>query len=240
MKYKKQLVTFDIKKIISISLFMFILPMAFAVLLKATVFKSSYGSTKLWYLDLIIYVVSILLLIVAHELIHALGFKIFGKAKHKEIKFGIAPKQGMVFCTCSKPITAKAYLLTLILPIIITGVIPLIIVTIWGNIFWIIIFSFMISGGAGDIIMLKEVVKLDKKQLVLDHPKAPAFYLLYEEGKEPENFIESNAEQEKHLLEDMNKSPFENKSMGIKILLILLFLSISVIVLGLIGILLML
>ncbi len=240
MEHKKQLVKFNLKKIIVVSFFMFLIPLIISVILKITLFKRNYGSTNIWYLDIIIYVVSIFLLIIIHELIHALGFMLFGKVKKEDIKFGVAPKQGMVFCTCNKPITAKAYILIIVLPVIITGIVPLIIVTIWGNIFWLIIFAIMVSGGAGDIIMLREVMKLDKNQLVLDHPQAPAFYILYEKGKEPDNFVETTVEQEQQLLDDMKKSPFEGSNLGIKVLLILLFLSISVIVMGIIGFILLL
>lgn len=243
MNYKKQLIKFDTAKIINLSLLMFLIPLIISSLLNILVFGSN-KTTGIWYVDFIIYVISGVMLIVLHELLHALGFIVFGKASTKEVKFGVAPKQGMVFCTCSKPMPAKAYLLALVIPVIVTGIIPLIIVTIVGNFFWIVLFSIMVSGGAGDLVMLNRVRKHNKEQLIMDHPKAPAYYLVYEQGKEPADFVEATEEMEKQIEEEMNTSPFEGenskKSVGLKVLKILLFLSLSCIVLGIIGILLLL
>lgn len=244
MNYKKQLVKFDTAKMINLSIIMFIVPFVALSLLNLFVFGSKSVTTGMWYLDIIIWVVLVFLLVIIHEGLHAVGFLLFGKAKKADISFGIVPKQGMVYCTCKKPMTSKMYLLALILPIVVTGIIPIIIVTIFGNVSLILLFSVMISGGAGDVIMLNQVRKLTKEQLIMDHPKAPAYYLVYEQGKEPNDFVEVTEEMEKEVLEELNKSPFEGKnsknSLGLKILKILLFISISIIAMAIIGILLML
>ncbi len=238
---KRQLVTANLKEVIILSTLLFSISLAIGFLISLLVFDPIKSNTNLWYIDIIIYVVSTAMLIALHEVLHALGFIIFGKARAKDISFGFAPHQGMFYCSCSKVITARAYALTLILPVILTGILPFIFVIIWGNVFWIMIFSIMISGGAGDLIMLNQVIKLRSDQLVLDHPKGMAFYKIYKQGQQlPSDFVEVTQDMERRLLEDMKVSPFDNTKKGIKILLVLLFLSFSIVIMAIIGFLLML
>ncbi|MFW5779839.1 MAG: DUF3267 domain-containing protein [Bacillota bacterium] len=244
MEYKKQIVAFDAAKIINFSLVIFLLSLTVFSVLNIFVFGFNPPISGNYFVDVIIIVGLGFALIILHELIHALGFIIFGKAKPKDIKFGIVPKHGMVYCTCNKPMRARAYLLSLIFPVILTGIIPLILVSIWGNLFWIFLFAILVSGGAGDFAMLNEIKKYPKDQLIMDHPKALAFYLVYKKGNEPQDFEEATFEQEQKLLDQMKTSPFEGenkkKNLGLKIMKILLFLALSVIILAIVGVILIL
>lgn len=239
MNYKKQIVKFDTAKMINLSLVMFILPMIGGILLNILVFGGGKPVTGKLYIDTILVVILTVVFVIVHELIHAIGFIIFGKAKKGEVSFGILPKQGMVYCSCNKPMEAKNYLLALIFPIIITGIIPFIFVVIYANFIWVFMFAVLISGGAGDLIMFNEVRKRDAKQLIIDHPKAPAYYLVYESGKEPEDFVEATQEMEEEMAKEVTTSPFKGKnskkSLGYKIIKIIIFLGISFLVLLVIG-----
>lgn len=244
MEYKKQIVAFDAAKIINLSLVVFLLSLTIFSVLNIFVFGFSPPITGKYFIDVIVIIALGFALVIIHEIIHALGFVIFGKAKFNQIKFGIVPKHGMVYCTCKKPMTAQAYILALTFPVVLTGVIPIILVSIWGNLFWVFLFAILVSGGAGDLIMLNAVRKLPKHQLILDHPKAPAFYLVYQKGNEPEGFEEATPEQEQILLDEMKTSPFEGnnkkKNLGLKIMKVLLFLALSVIILAIVGVILIL
>ncbi|HHT83726.1 MAG: DUF3267 domain-containing protein [Christensenellales bacterium] len=242
MEISKQLVKFDTVKIINFSLILFLVPLVLGLALNIFVFDAPKPATGVYYLDAVIIVFVCVALIFMHEGLHALGFMLFGKAKPKDIKFGLAPKQGMLYCACSKPMTASSYMGALILPVLVTGIIPFVIVTVLGNFMWVILFSVMISGGAGDFVMFDSVRKLKPSQLIMDHPKAPAYYLIYEKGREPKDFTEVTQEQEREIEEQMKVSPFSGKnakkSWAMKLFKVLLFLSLSVIALAIIGILL--
>ncbi|HHU43273.1 MAG: DUF3267 domain-containing protein [Bacillota bacterium] len=244
MEYKKQIVAFDAANIINLSLVMFLLSYTLFSILNIFVFDFRSAVTGKFFIDLIVVIALGFLFVIVHELLHALGFIIFGKAKPSDIKFGVVPKHGMVYCSCKKPMPKKAYMLALIFPVILTGLIPIIFVTIWGNLIWIFLFAVMVSGGAGDLMMFKSLTKYDKDQLIMDHPNAPAYYLLYPKGQEPEGFVEATPEQEQFLIEQMKTSPFEGenkkKNLALKILKILFFLAASVIVLTVVGVILFL
>lgn len=197
---KKQLVTINLKKVNYISYAMLIVPFIFAVLLKFLVFKKiSYG---VGYWDYLIIILGMPILFVCHECVHALFFMIGGAPK-KSIKFGAIPKKMMLYCTTNEPINKKAYAIALIMPLIITGVLPLIVAIILLDWKYIFLFAGMISGAAGDVVMIIKLLKYKTAKMVLDHPKAPAFYLLYDENDLPNDFVEVTEEMEQKLLEEI-------------------------------------
>lgn len=197
---KKQLVTINLKKVNYISYAMLIVPFIFAVLLKFLVFeKISYG---VGYWDYLIIILGLPILFVCHEGVHALFFMIGGAPK-KSIKFGAIPKKKMLYCTTNEPINKKAYAIALIMPLIITGVLPLIVAIVLLDWKYIFLFAGMISGAAGDVVMIIKLLKYKTAKMVLDHPKAPAFYLLYDENDLPNDFVEVTEEMEQKLLEEI-------------------------------------
>lgn len=223
MNYKKQLKSFKLNTIMITSFSMFLVSFIGFTIINLAL-KNPLLLTGKVYLYVIITVAGLALLLALHEVLHAIFAIIFGKLKLKDIKFGVNLKQGMLYCHMEKPVKVIAYRLAIILPVIITGIIPLIISSIFGNIFLVLLFSFMVSGGAGDVVMFFSLAGLDNDTQILDHPSAPAYYLLYEEGKEPKDFVECTKELEDKLLEDMKKSPLSGKS-TVKVLLIAIFLA---------------
>lgn len=223
---KKQLIKFKLASIMNLSFLMFIIPAVFGVLINLLAVKAPQRLTGNVILDLVIALASFVAVLFVHEGLHAVGFMLFGKAKSKDISFGVILRQGMIYCTTKKPLTARAYGISLVLPLIFTAIIPFIISMVLGNVILVLVFSFAISGAAGDVFMLNTVRKYDKNQLILDHPKAPAFYLVYEEGQEPEGFVEVTEEDERIVQEELTVKSKDNmkKSWGLKASYILLFL----------------
>jgi hypothetical protein len=227
MNYKKQLKTFNLKTIMITSFVMFIVPfVVFAIINLAL--KNPLLLTGKVYLDVIISIVMLAGLLVCHELLHAFGAIVFGKLSLKDIKFGINLKQAMLYCHIKKPMRVNAYRVAILLPVIITGIIPLIISAIFGNLFLVTVFSFMVSGGAADIIMFFSLAQVDKNTLVEDHAKAPAYYLLYEQGCEPKDFVECTKEMEDEVVSSMQQSVAFSGKNTLKILLIAIFCALVV------------
>lgn len=231
MEYKKQLVKFDIGKINTLSLILFILPFAAASAVNILALKRPLLLTNAFYWDILIVIAIFIVGLVCHEGLHALGGIIFGRVNPKDIKFGIIPKQFMLYCHIKTPLKVISYQALLLLPVIVTGIIPLIISMIFGNIFLTLVFAALVSGGAGDILMFISLLKQDKNQLIIDHEEAPAYYLVYPADNLPDDFTEVTEEQEKELRDAMQNTP-KDKSGGrsnlIKILCVLLFLACTV------------
>ena len=228
MDYKKELKIFNLNKIALLSILLFALCFAAGALVNLLAFRRPLLLTDKVYWDIIITFVLMTGGVVVHEGIHALGAMIFGKCKKENISFGFIPRQLMFYCHAEKPMTASAYTLMLLLPVIVTGFIPFVLSVCLGNIFLVVAFAMLISGGAGDLIMAASLRKIPASALLLDHPKAPAYYLLYKSDALPENFNEVTPEQEEALLKSMQEKPLSDSSRGrnnlLKILAVFVFL----------------
>lgn len=241
MDYKKELKIFNLNKIASLSILLFAVCFVAGALVNLLAFRRPLLLTDKVYWDIVITLVLMSGGIVIHEGIHALGAMIFGKCKKENISFGFIPRQLMFYCHAEKPMTASAYTLMLLLPVVVTGFIPFILSVCLGNIFLVVAFAMLISGGAGDLIMAASLRKIPASALLLDHPKAPAYYLLYKSDALPENFNEVTPEQEEALLKSMREKPLSDSSRGrnnlLKILAIFIFLAFVVTVVFLIALL---
>ncbi len=110
--------------------------------------------------------------IILHETIHALGFMFVGKAKGSDIKFGFIWKHLTPYAHCKVPMTVKSYRISLLLPVILTGIIPLFIALVFGNWLLVAISVFLIAGGMGDWIVFRKINSFSGDLLLEDHPNA--------------------------------------------------------------------
>lgn len=197
---KKQLITFDLMKINITAIVMFAVPYAIAETLRFTVFTERLWHVVWW--DIILLIAGYVLLLAAHEGLHALAMIMCG-AKPSSVRFGVIPKQFMLYCTTDTPLSARKYAFVLVLPGIVTGLIPLALATVFLNFPYVILFAALLSGAGGDAVMFMSVCRLKPAALVLDHPEAPAYYVLYPENELPNDFVEVTEEQERELRERM-------------------------------------
>ncbi len=198
---KKQLVTINLKKMNVLAIIAFIIPAMLGFVVQFFFFKDIMFNFRFW--DIIILLFGYPILLCLHEAVHALVF-IFSGAPKGSVRFGVIPKKFMLYCTTTKPLTVKSYKIALIMPIIITGIIPLIICIFFSNYIYVLLFSTLVSGGAGDIMMLNALAKYKNAKMVEDHPKAPAFYLLYQDEDLPLDFKEVTEEEEEALLKELD------------------------------------
>ena len=231
MGYKKQLVRFNVNKIALLSVFLFLIPCAIALLINLLWFKRPFLLTPAFYWDLLIVVGIYIVGLLAHEGIHALCALLFAKVAPSDLSFGAHLRQLMLYCHVKTPLTVAQYRLMLLPPMILTGVVPLVVSAFLGNFFLVVVFSLLVSGGAGDLVMFFSLRKYKKDQRILDHPEAPAYYLVYDENSLPEDFCEVTPEQEEELKDMMNDK--KNGSTGgksnlLKILAVLLFAALTV------------
>ncbi len=200
---KKQLKSFSLTKFYVISAVLLVLPMLVALPINLLVFEHSFID------DFFLYLIGIslgyLVHIPIHEGVHALTAIILCRVSPRDVSFGVVKEQLMFYCHVDKPMTARLYRVVLIAPLMLLGVLPLILVTIFASPFLVILFSMCISGCAGDVVMYVETYKYHKSQLILDHPSAPAYYLLYDENNLPEDFREVTDEQEQELQDKLHK-----------------------------------
>lgn len=128
--------------------------------------------------SLALLVSAVLLGIPVHELIHALGFVIFGRKPFSAIKFGIQWKTITPYAHVKVPVEVTAYRIATFLPGLVLGIIPYALSLLTGDasLFW---FSAAhLSAAGGDWLILWLIRNVEKGLLVEDHPTNAGCYVL--------------------------------------------------------------
>jgi hypothetical protein len=125
-------------------------------------------------------------LVVIHELIHGILFSIFSKHKFHSVQFGIMPANKLFtpYCHCGEKLKIKHYRIALLMPLVITGIIPTIISLFFGNallFFWGII---GIMAGSGDLLIFFKTIKEKKDSWIFDHPTEAGYFIYKPINKE--------------------------------------------------------
>lgn len=121
--------------------------------------------------DILIGLIVLFVLGILHELLHAIGFLIFGKVNWSDIAFGVKWKSLTPYGYCKIPVKAIVYIIALILPTIILGVIPLTISLLIKAKYLYLIGTLMIVGGFGDMIVVWMIRDVPKERMLIDHPR---------------------------------------------------------------------
>ena len=105
-----------------------------------------------------------------HELIHGITWGFF--AGRSAIEYGIIWSMLTPYCTCSKPLTRRQYILGGLMPTLLLGSGLLAAACASKSLFWLFEAELMIFGGGGDfLIVLKMLLhKSGKAALYYDHP----------------------------------------------------------------------
>ena len=112
-------------------------------------------------------------LIVVHELIHGAVFACFAKGGFKSVAFGVIWSMLTPYCTCRESLKRKHYMLAILAPTAVLGILPAAVALISGSWGVMLIGIFMILGGGGDVmcaIKLATYRTKGKECLFFDHP----------------------------------------------------------------------
>jgi len=129
------------------------------------------GFKEVWDLSFIFYIAGGILL---HEGLHGLSMGLAAPGGFRSISFGF---EWFAFYThCNEAIKKPGFQTGVILPWIVTGLIPFLFALVSGStvvLFLSIIFTW---GAAGDFLVWRKTLKLKGKGKILDHPKELGFY----------------------------------------------------------------
>lgn len=108
------------------------------------------------YIDVFLILVSCFI----HELLHGIGFKIFGHAKSENINYGIALEKGIMYATCKEEINKKGILISMILPFLVLTIILGIIGIILNNHILLVVALYNLFCSSLDICAFIDLLKL--------------------------------------------------------------------------------
>lgn len=155
----------------------FVLGLPIIIVLGIFFFKYNLSNSEMSFTftikESVIFLISLLVLIVVHELIHGAFWGIFAKDHLKSIEFGFMVQYLTPYCCCKEVLTKGQYIIGGIMPTVILGVIPAVVAIFTGSWLVFLIGCIMILSGGGDMtIILKLLMYRSPKQdiLYMDHP----------------------------------------------------------------------
>jgi len=137
-------------------------------------------------LDILIYM---FLFMILHEIIHGLAFMSFKSVKNKNIVFGAKLESGIFYCMCKQEISKKIILTSLLAPLIIIGIIPLIISIIFNLSLLGFLSIVNISGCIGDILMSIMFFKMPNDFIYTDLDDCESFVIISNEDLTKEKYL---------------------------------------------------
>jgi len=125
-----------------------------------------------------IFLASIPIGIIIHELLHGLTWAVFLPKGLKSISFGIKWEYLMPYCHSSVPLKVWQYVMGGLMPLLFMGIVPAIYALITGSKLMMFFAMFFTWAAGGDIQIVWMLRKFKKNQMVLDHPNDPGFIVL--------------------------------------------------------------
>jgi len=120
----------------------------------------------------------LLVAIPAHELLHALGFRIFSNMPWANIKFGFSLKNFVFYTHPDMPVNKAVYGWAVALPALTIGVMPLVLGLIIGSLPLSSLGLISIFNAAGDLLVLWKLREVGKEEQILDHPDKIGFQVV--------------------------------------------------------------
>ncbi|MDV4149315.1 metalloprotease family protein [Clostridium sp. AL.422] len=119
----------------------------------------------------------LLISIPVHEFLHGFTWQFFCKERWKSIKFGVFWSKLTPYCHCKEAISVKEYLLALLMPFLILGIVTGILSIIIESPFLLFFSVFSILSAGGDTTIALKLFKYrkNKNTLILDHPTECGF-----------------------------------------------------------------
>ncbi len=179
--FEKVIIKPDFERIKGIVFISTILLIIFANLIYAFILKE--GSFSINFTMILLFFALFLLGTFIHEFIHFIGFLSLTEAKLPDIKVGF--KYFSPYVYCKKIVRLTGFRIAIILPVILTGIIPILIGFYIESLMLINVGCLLTAGGMGDIIGFLYMVKIPGCAFVHDYedelgsevylPKKPIF-----------------------------------------------------------------
>jgi hypothetical protein len=107
---------------------------------------------------------------IIHEILHALGWMLFGQVPREAIKFGFSWQGLMPYTHCKMTLKPSAYRIGSLLPGAVTGLLPGIIGLTSGSLWLTMLGAVLLGAAGGDMLVLWELCSVPSNALILDHP----------------------------------------------------------------------
>jgi hypothetical protein len=138
--------------------------------------ENVFSSLKL--ITLGIFLLSLPVGIILHELLHGITWALFVPGYFKSISFGIKWEYLTPYCHSSAPLKVWQYVIGGLMPLIFMGIVPAIFSLFIGFKLLMFFAMFFTWAAGGDIQVIWMLRKFGRNQMVLDHPNDPGFIVI--------------------------------------------------------------
>jgi hypothetical protein len=109
--------------------------------------------------------------VLVHELLHAGGFLLFGRAPRGQVRIGFQRRTLTPFASCGAPVTASAYRAAGLLPGVVLGGLPLLAAWATGSAPWLLWGWAMLALAGGDVAAVWAMRSVPGDAMVVDDPR---------------------------------------------------------------------
>ncbi|MBN2879160.1 MAG: DUF3267 domain-containing protein [Clostridia bacterium] len=151
----------------------------FRVMMGTPAEEFSFGA-KDFLIYLAAFFASFIVFVVAHEYVHYLSYRIWGKVPKEKLKFGLVVKSGMAYCISLEPTTVKESRTSLMMPIYVLVLPVMALAFALQNGFLVFLSAMFFSGSAGDLWYMWTMRKDGRDKYVIENmPKNGEYELGY-------------------------------------------------------------
>ena len=108
--------------------------------------------------------------VLVHELLHAAGFLLFGRAPRDQVRIGFQRRTLTPFASCTVPVTASAYRGAGLLPAVVLGGLPIAAAWATGSAALLLWGWFMLALAGGDVAAVWAMRSVPGNAMVIDDP----------------------------------------------------------------------
>lgn len=125
----------------------------------------------------VLVLVTLLVGIFVHELIHGITWAAYCQNGWKSIKFGVIWKLLTPYCHCREAVANRHYLKAILMPGFILGFLPAFVAIVIGNLPLLAFGWLFTAAAAGDILMARMLLQENPDVLVKDMDDEPGFWV---------------------------------------------------------------
>ncbi len=123
--------------------------------------------------------ISVFIVFVIHELLHAFAFHYWGKEPLESFRFGYSWQEKMLYCQCLVPVEVRVFRIALLLPLVVIGALTLLGVFIYPSSWTATVMGIAIGGCATDVYIFLKMRQFDEHFIVVGHPSVKLGYQIF-------------------------------------------------------------
>lgn len=187
--YKKEKYTIDMSKANMLSMLYFL---GFAAIFGIPYYliwglesKPLFGTDNFW-ISGFMPIVLMLIGVALHELVHGIFFAAYAEQGFRSVRFGFMKKYLAPYAHCKEPLKIKNYVVALLAPLILVGIIPALAGVYFGSALITFVGVVLCTGATGDLMIYQLIRKENPENYVQDHPTEAGYYIFRKiQGKPP-------------------------------------------------------